>query len=712
MNSSHHPELLPGQAGRIDPLCDEFETAWIAGPRPRLEDFLPRAPEQDREALLHELLALELEYRSRQGERVTLEEFQQRLPGYAGVILAAFLESASSGQDWNDLASRDSSRAGEPPKPGNRYRIEALLGQGGMGAVYRAHDRKLDRLVALKIIRPDAMTPAMRARFEAEARAVAQLDHPLIVKIFDIGEIPDPNGGEVVPYLALEYVPGGSLGNRLIGALPPALGARLVALLAGAIQHAHVRGIVHRDLKPDNVLLADGGDVPALNTPLGCPRITDFGLAIRMESEPGPTTGMTMLGTPAYLAPEQAQGWPEVGAPADVYALGVILYRLLTGTRPFDADSLAELLDKIRTSSPVPVRKVRPGIPHELERICLACLDKRPENRPSAAELAEQLDPFGALEGGCRAAELVTGGYLDELAGEDEETLRESRPVRPSSRRSVLAGLLGVVVLSGAVALGVPGRWTTGPRADPGPEPATELPAAGQPIPLRVARLEVKHYANRQNDHDELTGVLGKDVYGAWLDDSVEVEVELSRPGYAYLIAYRPDGTEELIFPETVPRERRAAAVDLWTTSVQVQAATPWRQALQAARWSRANGELEPPLLSDRPRYPSISRGVNYGLNEGAGMQVFAVVASSQPLPAYRHQVARRGKAPWGSFQTPAGVVWQDDGGPVDALARNERGPGRGIAGKRELVRLTDWLRSQPEVEVVRAVAFAVQERR
>jgi hypothetical protein len=706
MTSPRPPDLLPGQADRIDPLCDEFELAWIEGRRPRLEEFLPRAQEQDREALLRELLALEVEYRFRQQERVTLEEFRHRLPGYTRVLFQALGEPAGL-RPSSSFTARD--RPAPGVSPGQRYQIESLLGQGGMGTVYRAHDRKLDRRVALKVIRPGAMTPAMRARFEGEARAVARLDHPHIVKIFDVGEMPAPDGGGTVPYLALEYVAGGSLGDRLAGPLDPAEAARLVALLARAIQHAHDRGIVHRDLKPDNVLLADRSDVAALNTALGCPKITDFGLAPRLESEPGPNTGTLVLGTPAYLTPEQARGSPDVGTPADVYALGVILYHLLTGRRPFEADSLTDLLDLVRNHPPLPLRQIRSAIPQELECLCLACLDKQPENRPGAAELAERLEPFAA-----------PGSQTGRPGNGPGESNREPRPagraVRLLPLRVALVGLLAAGLLCAALMLAGPGRIWNPARDAPGAG-SMEQPAVRPAEPLRVARLEVTYFATLHNGLDEPRGVLGKKVFTARRDDSVEVEVELSRPGFAWLIAYRPDGMEELCFPECNPPERLFATVDLLTTPVQIQAAPPWLQALHAERWRQASGELIAPPLSDRPRYPSKSRGVNYGLNEGTGMQAFVVVASSRPLPPYQLQVERRGKAPWGSFRTPPGVVWQDAGGPVEALTewgleRSERGAGREVPGKRELVRLTDWLRSQPEVEAVQAVAFAVQERR
>ncbi|MFO0929449.1 MAG: serine/threonine-protein kinase [Gemmataceae bacterium] len=267
-----------------------------------------------------------------------------------------------------------------------RYEIEELLGRGGMGAVYRAHDRLLHRRVALKVIRPEAFSHHLRERFLAEARAVARMSHPHIVTIFDVGEWQPPGGGPSMPYLALEYVPGGSLSRRAgTEPLTPAEAARLVRLLARAMHHAHAQGIVHRDLKLDNVLLADRCDEPGLNTALGCPKVTDFGLARQVTADHRLSTTGAVMGTPTYMAPEQAEGAPDVGPPADVYALGVILYRLLTGRVPFSDPSLVNLRYKVCHETPPPIRQLRPEVPEELERICLAALAKAPADRPTAA---------------------------------------------------------------------------------------------------------------------------------------------------------------------------------------------------------------------------------------------------------------------------------------------------------------------------------------
>jgi WD40 repeat protein len=262
------------------------------------------------------------------------------------------------------------------------YEILGVLGRGGMGVVYRARHLALKRTVALKMIRTDAVPDDQaRARFRAEAEAAARLAHPNIVGIFEIGDA----GG--LPYCALEFQGEGSLSAKLAGTpLPPREAAALAETLARAVQHAHERGIIHRDLKPANILLASGG----------VPKVSDFGLARRLDEDSGQTQAGAVLGTPSYMAPEQAAGQTrEVGPAADTYALGAILYECLTGRPPFKGATVRETLEQVRTREPVPVRQLQPGCPRDLETVCLKCLEKEPQRRyASAAALADDLRRF------------------------------------------------------------------------------------------------------------------------------------------------------------------------------------------------------------------------------------------------------------------------------------------------------------------------------
>jgi serine/threonine protein kinase len=274
-----------------------------------------------------------------------------------------------------------------PPLPQlDGYELYEVLGAGGMGIVYRARQIGLQRTVAVKMVLAGLGGSAGEiARFHTEAKAVAQLHHPHIVQVYDVGT----NDGR--PFLVLEFVEGGNLAQHLGGApLAPERAAGILQCLARGVQHAHERGIVHRDLKPANVLL----------TRDGTPKIADFGLAKRLNDDQGHTrTGMP-LGTAAYMAPEQALGRTrQIGPATDVYALGVILYEMLTGRVPFTGATLLETLDQVRTQDPAPPRQLCPRLSRDLDTICLKCLQKEPGHRyPSADAFAADLERYLAGE--------------------------------------------------------------------------------------------------------------------------------------------------------------------------------------------------------------------------------------------------------------------------------------------------------------------------
>ena len=262
------------------------------------------------------------------------------------------------------------------------YELFEILGRGGMGVVYRARQKSLNRIVALKMILAGGHAgEELLARFRAEAEAVGRLQHPNIVQIHEVGEY------DGRPCFALEFVDGGSLAQKLAGTPQPAQGtAALVAVLATAMHVAHQRGIVHRDLKPANVLL----------TPDGTPKIADFGLAKQLDDDGGQTQSGAIMGTPNYMAPEQAAGRNrEIGPPADVYALGAILYEMLTGRPPFKGGTVWDTLEQVRYQEPVPPSRLQLKIPRDLETICLKCLQKEPARRyASALDLADDLRRF------------------------------------------------------------------------------------------------------------------------------------------------------------------------------------------------------------------------------------------------------------------------------------------------------------------------------
>lgn len=299
------------------------------------------------------------------------------------------------------------------------YEILEVLGRGGMGVVYKARQVGLKRIVAIKMILAGGHAGEMHlSRFRAEAESAARLQHPNIVLVYEVGE----SGG--FPFFSQEFVEGGTLAQRLQGAPQPARpAAELMVLLADAIDYAHQKGVVHRDLKPANILLTTQGVAPReeasgvspshSTTPCtasggsnalsaaqafryGIPKIADFGLAKQLDDQSGRTESGSIIGTPSYMAPEQASGKThEIGPTADTYALGAILYELLTGRPPFRGESSLETLEQVRTQEPVRPRQLQPKLPPDLETICLKCLRKeRTQRYATAGDLAADLRAF------------------------------------------------------------------------------------------------------------------------------------------------------------------------------------------------------------------------------------------------------------------------------------------------------------------------------
>jgi tetratricopeptide (TPR) repeat protein/predicted Ser/Thr protein kinase len=438
MSGQLHPRqdtLPPSVAERVDRVCDRFEAAWKAArtpdERPRIEDYLSETPETERSLLLSELIALDIAYRRRAGENPATKDYQDRFTACDGAQLATLFsvipetappEQAGSatptasdrptppvadsalearegipGENqratpedpyatwYTDApAGQPAAAAGWPTVAG--YKILGMLGKGGMGVVYKARQLALNRLVALKMIRSGAAAgPEELHRFQMEAKVIALLQHPNIVQIYEVGE----HDGQ--PYLALELVDGRSLHERIKTApLPAREAAQLTGLLARAMHVVHQRGVIHRDLKPANVLLAADGT----------PKITDFGLAKRVDVEVGQTSSGAVMGTAQYMPPEQARGHTrQIGPLSDVYALGALMYETLTGRPPFQAATVYDTLSLVVTAEPLPPSRLQPAVPRDLETICLKCLQKEPAKRyASALALAEDLGRFLAGE--------------------------------------------------------------------------------------------------------------------------------------------------------------------------------------------------------------------------------------------------------------------------------------------------------------------------
>jgi serine/threonine protein kinase/predicted Zn-dependent protease len=435
------PELQTDAEVVVDLIFSEVLLREERGERPQPEEYLRRFPKHRerlaRQFALHQALDLAFEEsRSKEGSasRVTLtsppnpasaaatrargepegpkplegttarESATVELPRMAGnTILATsneWTEFPPRSDQPEDLWATAPPRLIEPtrypslpPKAGpahsaalvpmvTGYHILSELGRGGMGVVYLARDTSLQRLVALKMgLSGNLAGSEELARFRTEAEALARLNHPNIVAVYEVAEC------EGRPYLAMEFVEGGTLASRLRDCLPePKVTAALLETLARAMHAAHGCHVVHRDLKPANVLL----------TADGTPKVTDFGLAKRLDDDSGKTRSNAIMGTASYMAPEQAEGGAASVTPlADIYALGAILYACLTGRPPFKAATLFDTLLQVRCQEPVPPSRFQPGVPRDLETICLKCLEKDKNKRyPTSEALADDLQRF------------------------------------------------------------------------------------------------------------------------------------------------------------------------------------------------------------------------------------------------------------------------------------------------------------------------------
>jgi WD40 repeat protein/tRNA A-37 threonylcarbamoyl transferase component Bud32 len=398
-------------------------------------------PDPVREGQLEEVLGDYMQRLDR-GETVDREQILARHPELADQLRSYFagsdeleqLRQQARAGPQAECRSRDASQSSQPhPPPGGGggpgggprrvgdYELLEQIGQGGMGVVYKARQLSLARLVAVKMIRTDRLaTPADVPRFRTEAEAVASLDHPNIVSIYEVGE----HDGQ--PFFSMKLIEGGSLTQHLPRLAPdPSGGVSLLAAVARAVHYAHQRGLLHRDLKPANILLDAQGR----------PHVTDFGLAKRLGAGPGEaslTQEGVIVGTPDYMAPEQAAPRGGVSTATDVHSLGAILYELLTGRPPFRAETPLDTLFQLREREPASPRSLNRRVDRDLETICLKCLQKEPGKRyPSAEALADDLERW--LRGEPVQARPVS---------------RRERVLKWVRRRPELAALVALLVLA------------------------------------------------------------------------------------------------------------------------------------------------------------------------------------------------------------------------------------------------------------------------
>ena len=374
--------LSAEDALEVDRLCDEFESAWKSGRRPSLKDWLSRVSQsRNQEYLLREMLFVDRWYRSQSGETPIPSDYPAKFREQFDSIFRDVFETQLLDAK-KERATADESRPMDIPAKIGRYRVERFLGKGSFGLVLLARDNDLARSVAIKVPHTERLlSPEDVSRYQAEAQVVAGLDHPNIVPVYDVGST-----SEYACYVVSRYVDGSDMAARIAnGPVSRDEAIRWVRDIAEALQYSHEHGLVHRDIKPANILLDQSGK----------PYLTDFGAAKQNERL---AAGSPEAGTPAYMSPEQASGeGHRVDARSDTFSLGIVLYQLLTGERPFRAKTTSELLRSIQQANISPSILVEQNIPQELRRICLKSLARRAADRyQTADDFAEDLRQYSA----------------------------------------------------------------------------------------------------------------------------------------------------------------------------------------------------------------------------------------------------------------------------------------------------------------------------
>ena len=518
----------------IEELADEFAERYRRGEEPSIDDYAARFPE-------------------------LADEIRDLFPALVWMEDSAVCRSAGSKRSgsWGSEtpAGRSARGAGDEtvdvdvPQSIGRFQITRLIGIGGFGIVFEALDPDLHRKVALKIPRAESLlTGESRHRFLREAEAAAILDHPGIVPVYESGHA----GG--VCYIVSAYVEGPTLAAWLAeraGSVPPREAAELVRVLAEAVQHAHSRGVLHRDLKPANVLMSD------------VPRITDFGLARFVGDDSGQTRANAIIGTPAYMAPEQAEGRSrDVGTAADIYALGAILYELLTRRPPFERESTLATLLAVRGEDPPPPARLAARVPADLEAVCLKCLEKQPERRyASAAALADDLQRF--------------------LRGEPVTARRPTRSElvrRWCARNRVAAALLSMVtLLTVLIAVGstIAAVLLGESRQDVLDHLAREIEAKDAATRNEDLAIRALYEARVAQAHAQSSsGLIGQRMQSLAAITAAVQSADRLRLGDGERLRLRNEAIAALVLPDLIPEES-------WDFQ--------WRQAL----WFDTDGDVE-----------------------------------------------------------------------------------------------------------------------
>lgn len=639
-------------AVQVDRIGNQFDRAWQSNERPRLEDYLAQAAEPLRSTLLMELLAVELEYRTKRGEVPDVTEYLARFPQDMEILNRCFAEALEAGinHKLEETASvalpnvtrqsaevavsastiienpqstdqhRPASPLAESVQTFGRYQVLAKLGEGAFGEVFKAMDSELSRVVAIKVQRPRSSGNSSASKssnlWKTEARSLASLRHDGIVSIFDVGTAEDGRG-----FLVSEFVDGSDLEKRMkLGRLSSQEAVDLVADVAAALHEAHLKGFVHRDIKPANILL----DLK------GRPRVADFGLALHEDEQQG--RAGELAGTLRYMAPEQLRGEAHrLDGRADIWSLGVILYELLAGRRPFGGQSFSQVKDEVLNREPKPPRMIDDSIPPALERIVLKCLAKLVSERYATAK---------------------------DLAHDLKNWNTKTDP-QPRLSKPMLAMVAAALVVIGLLAI-QPWREPTTLKNSP-----TSAPAVADK--LQVTSFRVLHFRD-QAGRSELLGSIGEESSGSREQDGVRVEAKLNGPAYCYLLAFNPDGKTQLCHP----RDEHTA-----------------------------------PALLTELIYPNDPTDAFY-LTDGSGQQMFALIASATPLPAFAEWRAEHGTPPW-THTEPVAVVRIRDRADVSETGSPVRGEVRKLSGVKVIDAVARYLRNHSPTGTVELIGFPVQ---
>ena len=650
----HSPEVLLTLAAL------EFEHRLAKGEHVTAVDYLTRFPTlQANPESAVKLVAVEFQAARSRDPKINESKFRERYPELAirpewsNGPWVGLVEQTPTGEHKRfpyDLLAAPQA-ADEIGRLGN-YRILGILGEGGMGVVLKAEEISLSRPVALKLMKPEqAASSSARTRFQREARTAAAVEHPRIVIIYAVGEV------QGVPFIAMPLMKGQSLAARLEKPMPLNEAVRFGREMAEGLAAAHERGLIHRDIKPENVWLEETAEGVHV-------RLLDFGLVSGSNGE-NLTQSHSVMGTPAYMAPEQAKGL-TVDSRADLFSLGCTLYQMTTGKKAFTGPNVTAILSAVLTEQPSSAITLNPTMPAELSTLIDRLLSKDPDGRPS--NVGEVVAVLRAIESNVKGdastvsrieypharvlANAATGSELANAAtGESARVLANA--ATGSSRRWAIAGMgvaLALIVVVG-MWQATKARTSVVNVAAPPTEVVTEF---------RIASVELPQHRPLGMDMFQEIGVLGKDSFVASLHDRVRVTAALSKPGYGYILAFRPDGVMDLCTP-----------VD-------------------------AN---EKPVLRDAIEYHPTDRNTAYGLDEGTGLWVFAVVASEQELPPFQEWKKNLGKEPnWKGTLTLPGTIWKDDGVWVEATTAEgrktaKRGLNERLDGpEQRLKTITDWL--------------------